>query len=309
MNRKVRTGRKDMTKEMFFVQMKRDAELLNSAIENLYSVIDKQHIDKLVDAELYSLMAGGKRIRPIIALAFCRLFGGKDEAVLSYACALEMVHTSSLIHDDLPCMDNDELRRGKPTNHMVYGESIALLAGDGMIADALGLVAKNKHVVPELNLQAVETLAYAAGMYGIAGGQYIDASADKSLFEVDDLEKMYSYKTGALLRASAIMGAISAGVSLEDDRMNDVIIYANSIGLAFQIVDDILDETGTVELLGKNPGRDKKEKKVTYLNFYTIHDSFNRARRLTQKAIAAIEKYDNNEFLIELANYLLNRKN
>ena len=178
-----------------------------------------------------------------------------------------------------------------------------------MIADALGLVAKNKHVLPELNLQAVETLADAAGMHGIAGGQYIDASVDKSLFEVDDLEKMYSYKTGALLRASAIMGAISAGVSLEDDRMNDVIIYANSIGLAFQIVDDILDETGTVELLGKNPGRDKKEKKVTYLNFYTIHDSFNRARRLTQKAIAAIEKYDNNEFLIELANYLLNRKN
>lgn len=297
-----------MTKEQFSVRIKSDAELVNNELERMYSSMDQKHIGKLIEAELYSLMAGGKRIRPIIALAFCRMFGGKDEAALPYACALEMVHTSSLIHDDLPCMDNDTLRRGRPTNHTVYGEAIALLAGDGLLTDSFGVVADNPHVSAALNVQAVATLADAAGMYGIVGGQYIDMMGETSPLDLETLKKMYSYKTGAMIRASAVMGALAAGVELADPRMNDVIEYAKCIGLTFQIIDDILDVTGTVEMLGKNPGRDKKEHKTTYLKFFTIDEAFGHATELTNSAIEAISKYDGCDFLVELAKFLLNRK-
>lgn len=297
-----------MNEQDFRTIMKNDAVLVNEALEQLYATIDQKHIEKLVEAELYSLMAGGKRIRPIIALAFCRMFGGKDEAALPYACALEMVHTSSLIHDDLPCMDNDTLRRGRPTNHTVYGEAIALLAGDGLLTDSFGVVADNPHVSAALNVQAVATLADAAGMYGIVGGQYIDMVGETSPLDLETLKKMYSYKTGAMIRASAVMGALAAGVELTDPRMNDVIEYAKSIGLTFQIIDDILDVTGTVEMLGKNPGRDKKEHKTTYLKFFTIDEAFEHATELTNSAIEAISKYDGCDFLVELAKFLLNRK-
>lgn len=297
-----------MGKNQFSSRMKSDAELVNNALERIYSSMDHKRIEKLIEAELYSLMAGGKRIRPIIALAFCRMFGGKDEAALPYACALEMVHTSSLIHDDLPCMDNDTLRRGRPTNHTVYGEAIALLAGDGLLTDSFGVVADNPHVSVALNVQAVATLAEAAGMYGIAGGQYIDMMGETSPLDIETLKKMYSYKTGAMIRASAVMGALAAGVELTDPRMNDVVEYAKCIGLAFQIVDDILDVTGTVEMLGKNPNRDKKEHKTTYLKFFTIDEAFGHAAELTNSAIEAISKYDGCDFLVELAKVLLNRK-
>ena len=297
-----------MNEQDFRTIMKNDAVLVNEALEQLYATIDQKHIEKLVEAELYSVMAGGKRIRPIIALAFCRMFGGKDEAALPYACALEMVHTSSLIHDDLPCMDNDTLRRGRPTNHTVYGEAIALLAGDGLLTDSFGVVADNPHVSAALNVQAVATLADAAGMYGIVGGQYIDMVGETSPLDLETLKKMYSYKTGAMIRASAVMGALAAGVELTDPRMNDVIEYAKSIGLTFQIIDDILDVTGTVEMLGKNPGRDKKEHKTTYLKFFTIDEAFEHATELTNSAIEAISKYDGCDFLVELAKFLLNRK-
>ena len=297
-----------MNEQDFRTIMKNDATLVNEALEQLYATIDQKHIEKLVEAELYSLMAGGKRIRPIIALAFCRMFGGKDEAALPYACALEMVHTSSLIHDDLPCMDNDTLRRGRPTNHTVYGEAIALLAGDGLLTDSFGVIVDNPHVSAALNVQAVATLADAAGMYGIVGGQYIDMVGETSPLDLETLKKMYSYKTGAMIRASAVMGALAAGVEMTDPRMNDVIEYAKCIGLTFQIIDDILDVTGTVEMLGKNPGRDKKEHKTTYLKFFTIDEAFEHATELTNSAIKAISKYDGSDFLVELAKFLLNRK-
>lgn len=297
-----------MESKEFLKLMENDSALVNLELEKMYSNIDKKNIEKLVEAEIYSLMAGGKRIRPIIALAFCRMFGGKDEAALPYACALEMVHTSSLIHDDLPCMDNDTLRRGRPTNHTVYGEAIALLAGDGLLTDSFGVVADNPYVSSALNVQAVATLADAAGMYGIVGGQYIDMMGEKSPLDLETLKKMYSYKTGAMIRASAVMGALAAGVELTDPRMTNVVKYANSIGLTFQIIDDILDVTGTVEMLGKNPGRDKKENKTTYLSFYSIEQAFEQAKSLTENAIASISKFDRSEFLIELAKFLLNRK-
>ena len=298
----------DMTNNEFINSMKNDAALVNLELEKMFSTVHDQYIEKLVEAERYSLMAGGKRIRPIIALAFCRLFGGKDEAALPYACALEMVHTSSLIHDDLPCMDNDTLRRGRPTNHTVYGEAIALLAGDGMLTDSFAVVADNPHVSAALNVQAVATLADAAGMNGIVGGQYIDMVGETSPLDLETLKKMYSYKTGAMISTSAIMGALAAGVELTDPRMRDVEEYAKCIGLTFQIIDDILDVTGTVEMLGKNPGRDRKENKTTYLKFFTIDEAFSHATELTNSAIEIIRKYNGCDFLVELAKFLLNRK-
>ena len=297
-----------MDGEWLYTQMKADAELVNSALERIYSAADDKYIEKIIEAETYSLMAGGKRIRPILTLAFCRLFGGNDKAALPYACALEMVHTSSLIHDDLPCLDNDTLRRGRPTNHTVYGEATALLAGDGLLADAFGLISGNTRLPAETNLAAVSALASAAGMYGIVGGQYMDMTGETETLSLETLKKMHSYKTGAMICASGVMGALAAGVSISDEKMSDVIEYSRSIGRAFQIIDDILDETGSTEMLGKSTGRDRKENKTTYLRFYSIDEAGFHAKELTDRAIAAVSRYDGSEFLVALAEFLLNRK-
>ncbi len=293
----------------FFEIMEKDAALVNAALKELHPPCGNEYIEPLLESERYSLMAGGKRIRPIIALAFCRLFGGEDGDVMPYACALEMVHTSSLIHDDLPCMDNDTVRRGKPTNHTVYGEAVALLAGDALLTDAFGVVAGNKKISPELSIQAVSVLADAAVHSGIAGGQYLDKRGETDVLDLSALKTVYDHKTGALIRASAVMGALAAGIHPEDPKMKDVIEYARCIGLTFQIVDDILDVTGTVEHLGKDPGRDKKDNKTTYLSFFSVNEAYEHAAELTENAIRAIAKYENNSFLVALAEYLLKRKN
>lgn len=297
-----------MDSKEFTLILKKDADFVNNELQNMYSKVDKSHIERLVEAELYSLMAGGKRIRPIITLSFCRMLGGEDRTAIPYACALEMVHTSSLIHDDLPCLDNDVLRRGRPTNHTVYGEATALLAGDGLLADAFFAVATNPYATAGMNVQAIATLAEAAGMYGIVGGQHIDMAGETEELDLPTLERMHSYKTGAMFRASAVMGAIAAGVSLDDERMKDVIDYSEKIGLVFQIIDDILDVTGSVEMLGKKTGRDEKESKTTSLRFHSIEEAFYRAERLTRLAIDAVSKYENSDFLTDLAIFLLNRK-
>ena len=289
--------------------MKNDAELVNSSLKKLYSYNDDKELLKIIEAMEYSLMAGGKRIRPIIVLAFCRLFGGNDEAALPYGCALEMVHTASLIHDDLPCIDDDELRRGRPTNHVVFGESTALLAGDGLLMDAYGVIAANKHVSAEFNIQAIKVLSDCTGTHGLVGGEFIDVMGETTPFGLESLKKMDAYKTGALIKASALLGCLAAGVSLDDPRLNDVNIYAENIGLAFQIVDDVLDVIGSAEELGKNPGADEKDKKSTYLSFYSVDEALNYAKELTRDAVSAISKYENSEFLQELAIYLIDRRN
>lgn len=296
-----------MDESVFFKQLNQYSELTNSFLRKIYSAKEYKYIKKIMEAEEYSLMAGGKRIRPAIVLSFCRMFGGNDEAALPYAAALEMVHTASLIHDDLPCMDNDVLRRGKPTNHIIYGEAVAMLAGDGLISDAFGIIAKNTYVSPELNLQAVALLSESSGKYGIVSGQYIDILGETTSLDLDTLKNMYYYKTGALIRSSAIMGSIAAGIERDDPRINDAIEYANSIGLVFQIIDDILDVIGNDKKLGKNSGRDKKKNKTTYLSFYTIEEARQHALNITKNAINAISSYEKNEFLIELANFLLYR--
>ena len=289
--------------------MKKDAELVNSSLKRTYSENCDEELLKIIEAMEYSLMAGGKRIRPIIALAFCRLFGGRDEAALPYGCALEMVHTASLIHDDLPCIDNDELRRGRPTNHVVFGESTALLAGDGLLMDAYGVIAKNNLLAPEFNLSAIKVLSDCTGTHGLVGGEFIDVMGEDTPLGLQSLRKMDAYKTGALIKASALLGCLAAGVGLCDERIKDVTLYAENIGQAFQIVDDVLDVIGSAEELGKNPGADAKEKKSTYLSFYSVDEAIKYAKELTRDAVDAISKYENSEFLCDLAIYLTDRRN
>ena len=295
--------------DRLMLQMKKDAELVNSSLKKIYADNCDEELLKIIEAMEYSLMAGGKRIRPIIALAFCRMFGGRDEAALPYGCALEMIHTASLIHDDLPCIDDDELRRGRPTNHVVFGESTALLAGDGLLMDAFGVIAKNEQVPAEFNLEAIRVLSDCTGTHGLVGGEFIDVMGETSPLGLESLKKMDAYKTGALIKASALLGCLAAGVSLSDERIKDVNLYAENIGLAFQIVDDVLDVIGSAEELGKNPGADEKEKKSTYLSFYTVDEAVKYAKELTRDAVNALSKYENSEFLRELAIYLTDRRN
>ena len=269
-----------------------------------------EHFDILLESRRYSLMAGGKRIRPALTLAFCRLFGGDPEAALPYACALEMIHTYSLIHDDLPCMDDDDLRRGKPTNHRVYGEAMALLAGDALLTDAFALAAENPKQSGAVNARAVSILSRAAGSRGMVGGQVLDLLGEESEHrpDFDRLLQTHRLKTGALIRAAAALGALAAGVEESDARMRDVLIYAEGIGLVFQIVDDILDVTGDAAELGKNIGSDAQENKTTFLSFLTIEEARAYAERLNAEALSALAPYENNEFLIRLAEHLLARR-
>ena len=298
-----------MQYEEFINIMKKDAKRVTEELDKLYEAKRESGLDILIDAEKYSLMAGGKRIRPIILLAVCRMFGGCDLAALPYAMAVEMIHTASLIHDDLPCIDNDDLRRGKPTCHVKYGEANALLAGDALLMDAFGVVAENENVSAESARDAITALSRATGTNGLVGGEFIDVWGEGRGFDLETLQKMDRYKTGALIRVTAELGAIAAGIRPRDEKMADVIKYAENIGVAFQIIDDVLDTTATAEQLGKTPGKDAAADKTTYLSFYTVDEAQKIAEALTAEAISAIEKYEGSDFLITLAHYLTERKN
>ena len=263
----------------------------------------------LYDSMRYSALAEGKRIRPFLVMEFCRMFGGEEKAALPFACAIECVHASSLIHDDMPCMDNDDLRRGKPTNHIVFGEDIALLAGDALITRGYEIAARNTEVAPEIALAATAMLLKNAGAYGMMGGQQIDLWGEKNKVDFPLLLKMHAKKTGALIRTSALLGGFAAGIATEDDsRMQDAALYAENIGLAFQVIDDILDATSDNETLGKPVHSDVKQEKTTFLSEMSIEDAFAYAAEKTENAIRAIEKYENHEILVDLAQYLLDRK-
>jgi geranylgeranyl diphosphate synthase type II len=265
-------------------------------------------LEVLYDAMRYSALSGGKRIRPFLVTEFCKLFGGKPEAAMPFACAIECVHASSLIHDDLPCMDNDELRRGKPTNHMVYGEDIALLAGDALMTRGYEIAANNADVDDTVALLATRKILFASGAVGMMGGQQIDLKSENVQIDFDTLLKMHAKKTGALIRVSAELGCLAAGITDENDpRMQAACNYANGIGLAFQIVDDILDATGDVATLGKMTHADDALGKTTFLTFMTVEEAQNYAKEITERAIEGIKAYENSEMLIEFAKYLLHR--
>jgi geranylgeranyl diphosphate synthase type II len=253
--------------------------------------IEVVYPEKIYEAMRYSLMAGGKRLRPILCLATCTLLGGTADMAMPTSCALEMVHTMSLIHDDLPAMDNDDYRRGKLTNHKVYGEDMAILAGDGLLAYAFEFIATQTHNVPaEQVLKVIARLGRAVGAAGLVGGQVVDLDSEgRPDVSLETLNFIHNHKTAALLEASVVSGALLAGASEADlERLSR---YAQNIGLAFQIVDDVLDITATQEELGKTAGKDLQAQKATYPSFWGIEESRNQAQRLVESAKAELAAY------------------
>ena len=258
---------------------------------------------KLFEAMRYSLLAGGKRLRPVMVLAFCELCGGNAENALPFAAALEMVHTYSLIHDDLPCMDNDDYRRGKPTNHRVFGEATAVLAGDGLLTAAFGQLASAK-LPAERIVEAVRVLSLCAGELGMVGGQVLDMDAETRICTEQEVIDIQSRKTGALISAACQLGVIAAGGSSK--QQTAAAQYADSLGLAFQIQDDILDVTGDAGKLGKATGVDKN--KNTFVRLYGVETCKEMVAQETEKAVHALDSFDNADFLIGLARELVHRE-
>ena len=280
--------------------------IITNALENYLSCKNDAHLYPILfDSVRHSTLSNGKRIRPYLTLEFNRLFGGSDEFAVPYACAIEMVHTYSCIHDDLPCMDNDVLRRGVPTNHVVFGEATALLAGDALLTYAFELIADNKFTSDNNKLQAVKLLAQGSGMFGMIGGQQLDLIGETTKFDFETLKQMQYLKTGKLLIASCILGCYASG---DESHINAAEIYGEKIGLTFQIIDDILDVTGDVEQLGKNTGSDSLNDKTTFLSFMSIDEAYKYAANLTDEACEAISGFTGSDILCGTAKYLLTRK-
>jgi geranylgeranyl diphosphate synthase type II len=278
---------------------------VESALDNSLPV---SYPEKIYEAMRYSLLAGGKRLRPILCLATCEMVGGTLAMAMPTACALEMVHTMSLIHDDLPAMDNDDYRRGKLTNHKVYGEDIAILAGDGLLAYAFEYIAKATQGVPaEQVLQVIAQLAHAVGATGLVGGQVVDLECEgKSDTSVETLTYIHTHKTGALLEACVVCGAILGGASAEV--LQKLSRYAQNIGLAFQIVDDILDITATQEELGKTAGKDLQAQKATYPSIWGLDQSRRQAQQLVDEAKAELASFgEKARPLMAIADFITSR--
>ena len=263
--------------------------------------------DGLLESMHYSLTAGGKRIRPMLVLEFCRISGGNIEKTLPVSCAIEMLHTYSLIHDDLPCMDNDALRRGKPTNHVVYGECTATLAGDALQAEAFGTIARSQ-LPAEARVTCVEILADAVGSDGMCAGQYLDMVGEHKLLSEDELNDINSRKTGSLLTAACRMGVAAAGGNKA--MLEAAAQYGACVGAAFQIRDDILDVISTSEELGKPIGSDAQEHKNTYMTLLGEYKCMQMIEKLTDQAKNAVAgAFEDTKFLCELADSMVTRKN
>ncbi|WP_144511209.1 polyprenyl synthetase family protein [Bacillus sp. FJAT-22090] len=264
--------------------------------------------EKLKEAMTYSLQAGGKRIRPLYTLAVLEELGAKNDDAFEVASTVEMIHTYSLIHDDLPAMDDDDLRRGKPTNHIVFGEALAILAGDALVTLAFGILARVSKLTADQKVQLIDRLSYAAGAEGMVGGQVLDMLGEGQSLTLDQLEEIHINKTGALLSFSIIAGGIIGNASPEI--MNALQKYAFHIGLAFQIQDDILDIEGTSEQLGKTAGKDVLSEKNTYPSILTMDGAKEQLQIQYESAINALEKVNMHEgLLVEFANYITKRSN
>lgn len=278
--------------------------------KRLDSLMDKYSGDDCIrqricsDAMRYSLSAGGKRIRPVLVLEFARIFGADKEKALDAACALEMIHTFSLIHDDLPCMDDDDMRRGKPSCHKAFGEAQALLAGDALENYAFEVISSDEHLSYEQRVRLINCLSQAVGVKGMIGGQVIDIMNVGKHFDGDMLLDMYSMKTGALLRCACRMGCICAG---RYDMTDIADKYADALGLAFQIVDDILDITADESVLGKPVNSDAELDKATYPAVFGLEEARKKAEELTEEAVRIVRELPDSVFLAELTGYLLRR--
>lgn len=286
--------------------------VLKSAAEKVETALDNTLCGWLTgetivaEAMRYSTLGGGKRIRAFLVLEFCRLFGGDERAAISYACALECVHAYSLIHDDLPCMDDDDLRRGKPSCHKQFGEAEALLAGDGLLTAAFGIISSNDTVSDRSARLAATALAREAGADGMICGQTLDIADKVDTYE--DLKTIYLKKTSALLAAACLLGYYAAVDQPREDDIARIRCYADNVGLAFQIHDDILDVISDTETLGKMVGSDEKNNKKTALAFFSIDEAMEEEARLTKLATDAISSIDGSETLTSLAHWLLSRK-
>ena len=257
----------------------------------------------LFDAMDYSLLAGGKRLRPIFVLDFCRTCGGDWKQAWPFAAALEMIHTYSLIHDDLPCMDNDDFRRGRPTNHKVYGETMAILAGDGLLTDAFTLLA-NAPFSAEQRIAAVDVLSQNAGSHGMVGGQVLDILSEERELTAQEVRDIQTRKTGALIVAACNLGVIAGNGTAEQRAA--AIRFALDLGLAFQIRDDMLDVIGTREEMGKGVGTD--ETKNTFVKLYGLETCEELVQKYTASAIEALEAFENNAYMTALAKSLTDRR-
>lgn len=279
-------------------------ERVNGYLKELMGI--KNAPPMIVEAMNYSLMIGGKRIRPVLALSICEALGGDMERILPFACSIELIHTYSLIHDDLPAMDNDDLRRGKPTNHKVFGEAMAILAGDGLLNFAF-----------ETMLDAVERFGYepglvrasavcarAAGVRGMIGGQVIDMNSEGKAIDINTLYEMHSMKTGALIEAACAMAGIICG---KEDKLGEIGEYSRNLGVAFQIVDDILDYVGDSEKLGKKVGSDRDNEKSTFVSILGLEKARELAEGYSTAARNISDRIDSSGFLSELTDFLLRR--
>lgn len=295
--------------EALELKLQENSDALEKAFVDYF---ENKNIDEGVFAflatEKYSLLGGGKRIRPFLTNEICAMLGGDINASMPFAMAVEMIHTYSLIHDDLPCMDDDDMRRGKPSNHKVFGEAYALLAGDALLTNAFAVAAANKYTEAKTTARAVELIAEAAGDAGMIGGQFIDLEGEMRRLSLDELLMLHNLKTGRMIELSAILGCLAAGYGEDTQEFERVRNYAQKIGLAFQVVDDVLDVEGDEEIVGKTLKSDAENQKTTFLTFFDVDKAKRYAQSLTVEAKIEISKIAQSQTLCELAEYLLARE-
>ncbi len=282
------------------------------ATEEALSLIMQGHDEDyglVFDAQRYSLLGGGKRVRPFLVNECARLLGGNMGRSMPLACAIELIHTYSLIHDDLPCMDDDDFRRGKPSNHKQFGYANALLAGDALLTGAFAVIAKADALDDATKVEAIKLLSEAAGADGMIGGQIMDLVGETEELEFKQLLRLHSLKTAALMECSARLGALAAGYGTDSEYSDILAKYARNIGVSFQVIDDVLDSTSTEEELGKPIGSDAGHNKTTFLTYYSADEARKYAEMLTSEAISAISTLEGSELLTDFACYLLERDN
>ncbi len=280
--------------------------IIESALKK-YSLKGKLGLQATVaDAMDYSLEAGGKRIRPVLVMEFCRLCGGDVNNAAAPAAALEMIHTFSLIHDDLPCMDDDDMRRGKPSCHKKFGEACAVLAGDALAIRPFQIIAEDDALDSDTKVKLIAELSCSSGAEGMIGGQVIDMeNEDRDNVDEENLREMYALKTGRLIKTACLMGCIAAKADEKKTKIAEE--YAHCLGLAFQIIDDILDVTADEQKLGKPTGSDAQENKTTFVTLFGIDGARKEARELTEKALDILDSFEDSGFLKGLTEYLLVR--
>ena len=279
-------------------------DYIEEYLSDLYKRFDDQPQKQLFEAMEYSLLAGGKRLRPIFVFDFCRMCGGDWHEAAPFAAAIEMIHTYSLIHDDLPCMDNDDFRRGRPTNHKVYGEAMAVLAGDALLTDAFMVASWADLPKPEDMRTAIALIAECAGSMGMVGGQVLDIQAEQRECTVQEVLDIQNRKTGRLISAACALGAIAGGAT--EEQFDAACKFAAGLGLAFQIRDDMLDVIGTQEEMGKGVGTD--ESKNTFVRIYGLEKCEQLVQTYTNYALDALDVFENTEFMTELAKSLTERR-